>query len=116
MATPPKSHPKSISVQQLSGAVHKAVTNVKVPAGTTGPYAYINPGIICGIIYYGPGIELPAAHTLANTIAAASSEHIGQTLAGDVQSSAAGANIAGLPHLKYIICGFKLPPEAHVLF
>jgi hypothetical protein len=71
-------NPKSISVQQLSGAVHKAVANVKVPAGTAGPYTYINPGVICGLIYYGP--------------------------------VAAGANLAP----KYIICGFKLPPEAHV--
>ena len=108
--------PKSISVQQLSGAVHKAVANVKVPAGTDGPYTYINPGVICGLIYYGPGVEFDGASTLANAIAASASEHLVK-VAGTVQTSAAigaaaGANLAP----KYIICGFKLPPEAHVHF
>jgi hypothetical protein len=104
--------PKSISVQQLSGAVQKAVASVKVPAGTSGPYPYINPGIICGLIYYGPGVEFDGASTLANAIAASASEHVGK-VAGTVQTSAAaGANVAP----KYIICGFKLPPDTHVLF
>ena len=106
--------PKSISAQQLSGAVHKAVANVKVPAGTSGPYAYINPGVICGLIYYGPGVEFDGASALANAIAASASEHLGQ-VAGIVQTSAAtgaaaGANLAP----KYIICGFKPGPDAHV--
>jgi hypothetical protein len=108
-------NPKSISVSQLSGAVHKAVANVKVPAGTQGPYAYINPGIICGIIYYGPGVEFEGAAAAAKTIATAASEHIGH-VAGTVQTSAAIGAEAAAGHLapKYIICGFKLPPEAHV--
>lgn len=109
-------HPKSITVQQLSGAVHKAVASVKVPAGTTGPYAYINPGIICGIIYYGPGVEFDGANTVANAIAASASEHIGQ-VAGTIQTSAAiGAAASGHLQPKYLICGFKLPPDAHVLY
>jgi hypothetical protein len=106
--------PKSISVQQLSGAVHKAVANVKVPAGTSGPYAYINPAIICGLIYYGPDVEFDGASTLANAIAASASEHLGQ-VSGIVQTSAAagaGANLAP----KYILCGFKPGPDAHVLY
>lgn len=118
MATPPKA-PKSISVHQLSGAVQKAVANVKPPAGTQGPFAYINPGIICGIIWYGPGVEFDGAATAAKTIAATASEHLGQTVAGAVQTSAAlGTQAAAVGHLppKYIICGFKLPPETHVLF
>ena len=109
-------HPKSITVQQLSGAVHKAAANVKVPPGTTGPYAYINPGIICGIIYYGPGVEFEGANTVASAIAASASEHIGQ-VPGAVQTSAAiGAAASGHLAPKYIICGFKLPPDAHVLY
>lgn len=117
MATPPKA-PKSISVHQLSGAVQKAVANVKAPAGAAGPYAYINPGIICGIIWYGPGVEFEGAANVANTIAAAASQHLGQNVAGTVQTSAAIGAQAAVGHLppKYIICGFKLPPEAHVLF
>ncbi|HTZ89341.1 MAG TPA: hypothetical protein VMA71_03320 [Alloacidobacterium sp.] len=113
MTTPPK----SVTVHQLSGAVQKAVANVKVPAGTTGPDAYINPGIICGIIYYGPGVAFAGAETIAKTIATTASEHLGQTVAGEVQTSAAGAQ-AAVGHLapKYIICGFKLPPDGHVLF
>jgi hypothetical protein len=117
MATPPKA-PKSISVHQLSGAVQKAAASVEVPAGTHGPYAYINPGIICGIIYYGPGVEFDGATNVANTIATAASGHLGQTVTGTVQTSAAVGAQAAAGHLapKYIICGFKLPPEAHVLF
>jgi hypothetical protein len=108
---------KSISIQQLSGAVHKAVASVKVPAGTHGPYAYINPGIICGIIYYGPGVEFEGISAAAKTIATTASEHIGQ-VEGTVQTSAAIGAEATAGHLapKYIICGFKLPPDAHVLF
>jgi hypothetical protein len=109
-------NPKSISVHQLAGAVHKAVSNVKVPAGTSGPYAYINPGIICGIIYYGPGVEFEGANTVASAIAASASEHIGK-VGGTVQTSEAiGAAASGHLAPKYIICGFKLPPDAHVLY
>lgn len=110
-------NPKSISVNQLSGAVHKAVANVKVPAGTSGPYAYIDPGLICGIIYYGPGVEFDGANTVANAIAASASQHLGH-VEGTVQASAPPGAGAPTAHRapNYIICGFKLPPEGHVLF
>lgn len=104
MATPPK----SISIQQLSGAVHKAIATVKVPPKTEGPWAYINPGVICGIIYYGPATEFPEAQTIAASIATAVSAHSGQTLAPIVQGAAAGAQAAASPHLPpHIILGFK---------
>ena len=104
--------PKSISAQQLSGAVHKAVANVKVPAGFSGPYPYINPGIICGLIYYGSAVEFDGASTIANAVAASASQHIGP-VTGTVQTSAsAGEQLAP----KYLICGFKLPPDAHVFY
>jgi hypothetical protein len=106
--------PKSITVQQLSGAVHKAVANVKVPAGTSGPYAYINPAVICGLIYSGTDVEFDGASALANAIAASASEHLGQ-VAGIVQTSAAaGAAVSANLAPKYIICGFKPGPDAHV--
>jgi len=108
--------PKSIGVAQLSGAVQKAVAGVKAPAGSTGPYAYINPGIICGIIWYGPGVEFEGATTAAKTIATAVSTHLGETVAGVVQANPAGALGAHALPSKYIICGFKLPPDAHVHF
>jgi hypothetical protein len=111
-------NPKTISVQQLSGAVKKAAASVKVPAGTSGPYAYINPAVICGLIYYGPDVEFDGASTLANTIAASASEHLGQ-VTGIVQTSAgvgAGAGAVGNLAPKYILCGFKPGPDAHVLY
>jgi hypothetical protein len=110
-------NPKSISVSDLAGAVHKAVANVKPPAGTNGPYAYINPGLICGIIYYGPGVEFEGASTIANAIAASASEHLGQ-VTGIVQTSAALGAQAATAHIapKYLLCGFKTGPDAHVRY
>ena len=110
-------NPKSISVNDLAGAVHKAVATVKPPAGTSGPYAYINPGLICGIIYYGPGLEFEGANTIANTIAQSASAHLGQ-VTGIVQTSAAIGAQAATAHVapKYLLCGFKLPPDAHVRY
>jgi hypothetical protein len=102
---------KSISIQQLSGAVHKAVSNVKVPATAkaAGPLAYINPGLICGLIYYGPIAEFPEAKTIAASIATEISTHAGQTLAPVVQESAVGAQAAATPHLPpHIILGFQI--------
>ena len=109
MATPPKSPAKSISIQQLSGAVHKAIANVKVPPKTEGPWAYINPGVICGIIYYGPATEFAEAKTVAASIATAVSAHAGQTLTPVVQGTAAGAQATASPHLPpHVILGFKV--------
>jgi hypothetical protein len=116
MATPPKSPPKSISVQQLSGAVQKAVLSIKAPPPkTAGPWAYINPGLICGIIW-GPIVEFPEARGVAETITATASQHFGQTLEPVVQQAAAG--VGAVAHLapNHIICGFKLPPDLGVFF
>jgi len=100
---------KSISIQQLSGAVHKAVTNVKVPPKSAGPLAYINPGVICGIIYYGPAVEFPEAKTVAAAIATEISGHAGQTLAPVVQENAVAGQGAAAPHLPpHIILGFQI--------
>ena len=108
-------NPKSISVNDLAGAVHKAVAKVKPPAGTTGPYAYIDPGLICGIIYYGPGVEFEGANTIANSIAASASEHLGQ-VTGIVQTSAGLGAQAATAHIapKYLLCGFKPHPDQFV--
>ena len=98
--------PKSLSIQDLSGAVNKAVTaaKLKIPAAS-GPFAYINPGIICGIILYE---RLAEAQQLAASIAKQASELAGVTMAPVVQEGAVGEQAAGikLPP-NHIICGFK---------
>jgi hypothetical protein len=110
--------PKSLSIQDLSGAVNKAVTaaKLKVPPAS-GPFAYINPPIICGIIWFE---RVPEAQQIATSIAKQVSEHVGVTMPPLVQEGAAGAQAAGgastlLPP-NHIICGFKPEPQFGVRF
>jgi hypothetical protein len=112
--------PKSLSMQDLSGAVHKAVSaaNLKLPPAA-GPYVYIHPPIICGIIYF-ESIEQKGAHELAATIAKQASEHLGTTVAPIVQHGAAqgakeGGGAAALPP-NHVILGYRPGPEFNVRF
>jgi hypothetical protein len=46
--------PKSISIKEFSGAVGGAVARLKIqPSPESGPWFYINPGIVCGLIVSG---------------------------------------------------------------
>ena len=98
--------PKSISIQQLSGAVHSAVGRLKVkPPPVDGPWLIINPGIICGLIFNGPIVE---AEGVAASIAKELSGSAGVPLAPIVQQEgAAGGALAAKIPPGHIICGFK---------
>lgn len=77
------SRPKSISIKQLSGAVQSAVANLKVkPEPDGGPWYYIRPGIICGLLFDGSAAE---AQALAASIAKGVSAEAGVTLAPVVE-------------------------------
>jgi|HubBroStandDraft_6_1064221.scaffolds.fasta_scaffold2329431_2 hypothetical protein len=98
--------PKSISIHELSSAVNKAVESVKIkPTPESGPWIYINPGVLCGLIYNGPLVE---ANPIANSIAKQVSQHLGTTVAPVVQESGVDAHVAklALPH-KPVILGYQ---------
>ena len=107
--------PKSISIQDLSGAVHKAVSGVKLPP-PAGPYVYINPGLICGFIYLESLAKITGAQQIASNVAKQVSEHLGVTVAPVVQESAAGAQAAGAALPPHVILGYKAGPEFNVHF
>jgi hypothetical protein len=112
--------PKSLSIQDLSGAVSKAVSaaNLKIPP-TSGPFAYINPAIICGFILYERLIQAGEAQQLAASIAKQASELAGVTMPPVVQEGAAGAQASGAATLlppNHIICGFKPEPTFGIRF
>ena len=115
------STPKSISLQDLSGAVHKAVSaaNLKLPPAA-GPFVYINPPIICGIIYFESIEQIKGAQELAANIAKQASVHLGTTVAPIIQQGAAqnakegGKADALLPN--HVIMGYKPEPEFNVRF
>jgi hypothetical protein len=114
------STPKSLSIQDLSGAVGKAVTaaKLKVPPAS-GPFAYINPGIICGFIIFENLAQVGGAQQIAASIAKQASELAGVTMPPVVQEGAVGAQAAGAksvlpPH--HIICGFIPDPEFGIRF
>jgi hypothetical protein len=97
--------PKSISIKEFSGAVGGAVARLKIqPSPENGPWFYINPGIICGLIFNGPVVE---AQNLAATIAKDLSPMAGGTLAPIVEQVGAGAAAATLIPPGHVICGFK---------
>lgn len=114
------STPKSLSIQDLSGAVHKAVTAAKLklppPAG---PFAYINPGLICGLIYFESLAQVTGAQQIAASIAKQVSDHTGVTVPPVVQEGSAGAQAAAAapalpPH--HVILGYKADPNVNVHF
>ena len=113
--------PKSLSIQDLSGAVNKAVSaaKLKVPP-VAGPYAYINPGIICGLIIFEKLAQVGEAQQIAASIAKQASELAGVNMPPVVQEGAAGAPaVAGAPSVllpNHIICGFKPEPQFGVRF
>lgn len=99
--------PQSVSIKDLSGAVNSALGNLKVkPAPEEGPWFYINPGIICGLIFVGPAVE---AQSLAASIAKSVSPLAGATLTPIVQQAAVGTGAAAPAALPpgHVICGFK---------
>jgi hypothetical protein len=99
--------PKSISIQELSGAVSGALAKLKVkPSPEEGPWFFINPGIICGLIFNGPVVE---ANGLAAAIATDVSAHAGVTVAPVVQQGAASAGAAVTEAFRpnHVICGYK---------
>jgi hypothetical protein len=111
---------KTLSLQDLSGAVNKAVSaaKLKVPP-VSGPYVYINPGIICGIIIFEKLAQLGEAQTIAASIAKQASELAGVNMPPVVQEGAAGAQATGGPigfPPNHIICGFKPEPQASLRF
>jgi hypothetical protein len=111
--------PKSISIQDLSGAVGKAVSAAKLKLPPlAGPFAYINPGIICGLIIFEEFEKLQGAQQLASTIAKHVSDQAGINLPPVVQNGAVGAPaVGGAPKLpNHIICGFKHDPQFNVHF
>jgi|HubBroStandDraft_4_1064222.scaffolds.fasta_scaffold836562_1 hypothetical protein len=110
--------PKSLSIQDLSSAVHRAVTTAKLKLPPEeGPFAYINPSIICGIWFER---QIPEIQQIADSIAKQVSEHVGVTMAPVVQGGAAGEQAAGgtSPALrpKNVLCGFKPGPNLAVHF
>jgi len=115
------STPKSISIQDLSGAVHKAVSvaKLKLPP-TAGPYVCVNPGFIIGLIYFESLAQVPGAQQIASSIAKLVSEHTGVTVAPVVQEgSVAGGQVAAAasPALpQHVILGYKHVPTFNVHF
>jgi hypothetical protein len=117
MEEPMATAPKSLSIQDLAGAVNKAVAAVKIPPAS-GPFAYINPGIICGIWLREALAKAGEAQQLAATIAREASALAGVTMAPVVQEGAAGAQASGTIPLppNHIICGFKPEPTFGIRF
>jgi hypothetical protein len=115
----PMATPKSLSIQDLSGAVGKAVTaaKLKVPPAS-GPFAYINPGIICGLIIFEKLAQVGEAQQIAASIAKQASELTGVTMPPVVQEGAAGAQaVAGAVFPpNHIICGFRPDPQFGIRF
>ena len=115
------STPKSISIQDLSGAVHKAVAaaKLKLPP-TAGPFVSINPGLICGLIYFESLAQVTGAQQIASSIAKQVSEHSGVHVAPVVQEAGGGAQASGaaapalIPH--HVILGYKPDPNFNVHF
>jgi hypothetical protein len=110
--------PKSISVKDLSGAVHTAVAGLKMkPPPEAGPFVYINPGIICGLIYIGPLAEFTGAQQIAASIAGHVSKETGVPVAPIVQEGVPGTPGAqkAFP-LRHIIMGYKPDPNFNVRF
>jgi hypothetical protein len=103
--------PKSISIKDLSGAVHSALGKLKVkPLPEEGPWLIINPGIICGLIFVGPNVE---AEALASSIAKEVSANAGVTLTPVVQEAGAvGQALALVPH-RPVILGYKHELQVH---
>jgi hypothetical protein len=113
--------PKTLSLQDLSGAVNKAVSaaKLKVPP-VSGPYVYINPGIICGFIIFETLAQVGEAKQIAASIAKQASELTGVSMPPIVQEGVAGAQaVAGAPigfPPNHIICGFKPEPQSSLRF
>jgi hypothetical protein len=104
--------PKSISIKEFSEAVGGAVARLKIqPSPENGPWFYINPGIICGLIFNGPIVE---AQNLAATIAKDLSPMAGGPLAPIVEPAGAGTPGAAAAFIPpgHVICGFK--HELHI--
>jgi hypothetical protein len=116
----PMATPKSLSIHELSGAVGKAViaAKLKVPPAS-GPFAYINPGIICGLIIFEKLAQIGEAQQIAASIAKQASELAGVTMPPVVQEGAIGAQAAGTTGLlppNHVICGFKPMPQFGIRF
>jgi hypothetical protein len=121
MEEPMATAPKSLSIQDLTGAVNKAVaaSKLKVPPAA-GPFAYIHPPIICGFILFEELAQAGEAQQLAATIAKQASELAGVTMPPVVQQGAAGAQASGTTPIplppNHIICGFKPEPTFGIRF
>ena len=116
------STPKSIAIKDLSGAVHNAVSALKLkPPPEAGPFVYINPGLICGLIYIGPLVEFTGAQQIAASVAQHVSNETGLKVdpvvqeAGPGASAAAGAPPSAFP-VRHVIMGYKPVPETTVRF
>lgn len=104
--------PKSISIHELSSAVHKAVESVKIkPTPESGPWPYINPGVLVGLMYNGPVVQ---AQAIADSIAKQVSQHLGVPVTPVVQEGGAGAQgaKAALP-LQHVVLGYKADSLVH---
>jgi len=105
--------PKSISIHQLSTAVKNSIGRLKVkPQPHEGPWFYIDPGVICGLIYVGPAAE---AQALAASIAKEVSTESGVQLTPVVEQTGAGAkamDAAAFPHGP-VILGYKHDLQVH---
>jgi hypothetical protein len=112
--------PKSLSIQELSGAVGKAVSaaKLKLPP-VTGPFAYINPGIICGLVIFEELAKINGAQQMAASIAKQASEHAGVNMPPVVQEGAVGGPAgAAAPNVlpRHIILGFIPDPQFGIRF
>ncbi len=112
--------PKSLSIQELSGAVGKAVSaaRLKLPP-LAGPYAYINPGIICGLVIFEELAKINEAQQIATSIAKQASDHAGVNMPPVVQEGAAGGPAgAAAPNAlpRHVILGFKADPQFGIRF
>jgi hypothetical protein len=110
--------PKSLTLQDLSGAVRSAVANIKLPPNA-GPYVIINPGIICGILLEKEFAELRQAEQVAATIAKQVSTHLGTPVAPIVQQAGAEAKTehgASAIRPNHIIMGYRPEPETFISF
>lgn len=99
--------PKSISIHELSGAVNKALEAAKIkPTLENGPWPYINPAVLIGLIYVGPVAE---ARNIAASIAKNVSEQIGSQVAPVVEEGGVGtgAAVAKLALPQHVVLGYR---------
>jgi hypothetical protein len=91
------------------------------PPPEAGPYVYVQPGLICGLTYGGPLVELTGAQQVATSIAEHVSKETGITVAPFVEEGGAGAQarskaVPSVLPIRHVVLGYKPVPEFSVKF